>query len=73
MLDGVGIVVAAALVAVKYLRKGNDGLAASFLVPSAGYPFLVLAFVGWIQTLLAPGVAPGAREDVVVAAIGAER
>jgi hypothetical protein len=131
LLDGVGIIVAAALLAVKFFRKGNDALAASFLVflvaesvvlsdaaagleasrasfasgvalwaaslvmtslsstfptwsrvtglvaaalftvtavriasgdlmvttsaplPSAGYPFLVLTFVGWIVTLLA--------------------
>jgi hypothetical protein len=133
MLDGVGIVVAAALLAVKFFRKGNDTLAASFLVflaaealvlsgtaaglevsrasfasgialwaaslvmtslttvfprwsrvtglvaaalftltavkiacgdtivatsaplPSAGFPFLVLTFVGWIRILLGTG------------------
>jgi hypothetical protein len=133
MLDGVGIIVATALLTVKFFRNGNDTLAASFLVflaaeslvlsdtaaglgasrasfasgvalwaaslvmtsltnvfpkwsrvtglvaaalfavtavkiafgdtivatsaplPSAGYPFLVLTFVGWIRTLLAPG------------------
>ena len=32
MLDGVGIIVASALLAVKFFRKGNDTLAASFLV-----------------------------------------
>lgn len=131
MLDGVGIIVACALLTVKFFRRGNDGLAAGFLVflaaeslvlsdtaagleasrasfasgialwaaallmisvtntfpkwsrvtalvaaalftvtavkigsgdslvatsaplPSAGYPFLVLTFVGWIRTLLA--------------------
>jgi hypothetical protein len=131
MLDGVGIIVACALLTVKFFREGNDGLAAGFLVflgaeslvlsdtaagleasrasfasgialwaaslvmisltstfpkwsrvtglvaaalftvtavkiacgdslvatsaplPSAGYPFLVLTFVGWIRTLLA--------------------
>jgi hypothetical protein len=131
LLDGVGIIVASALLTVKFFRKGNDGLAAGFLVflaaeslvlsdtaagleasrasfasgialwaaallmisltssfpkwsrvtglvaaalftvtavkiacgeglvatsaplPSAGYPFLVLTFVGWIRTLLA--------------------
>jgi hypothetical protein len=145
MLDGVGIIVAAALLAVKFFRKGNDTLAASFLVflaaeslvlsdtaagleasrasfasgvalwaaslvmtsltnvfpkwsrvtglvaaalftvtavkiafgdtivatsaplPSAGYPFLVLTFVGWIRTLLAPGESPAAPEDVKTA------
>jgi len=35
MLDGVGIIVAAALLAVKFFRKGNDTLAASFLAPGA--------------------------------------
>lgn len=130
-IDGVGIIVAAALLAVRFLRRGEDALSASFLVflagealvlsntsagleasrasfasgialwaaslvltsrsdvfprwsrvtglvaalllavtavkialgdpivatsaplPSAGYPFLVLTFVGWIRTLLA--------------------
>jgi predicted tellurium resistance membrane protein TerC len=32
MLDGVGLIVAAALLAVKFFRRGNDTLAASFLV-----------------------------------------
>ena len=132
-VDGVGIVVAAALLAVRFFRQGDDLLAASFLVflageslvlsntaagleasrasfasgvalwaaslvmtslsgafprwsrvtglvaaalftatavkialgdtlvatsaplPSAGYPFLVLTFVGWIRTLLKAG------------------
>ncbi len=36
LLDGVGIVVAVALLAVKYLRAGNDDLAAGFLVFLAG-------------------------------------
>jgi len=145
LLDGVGIIVAAALLAVKFFRKGNDTLAASFLVflaaeslvlsnttagleagrasfasgvalwaaslvmtslssvfpkwcrvtglvaaalftvtavkiafgdtilatsaplPSAGYPFLVLTFVGWIRTLLAPGRSQAASEDVETA------
>jgi hypothetical protein len=145
MLDGVGIVVAAALLAVKFFRKGNDTLAASFLVflaaeslvlsdtaagleasrasfasgvalwaaslvmtsltsvfpkwsrvtglvaaalftvtavriafgdtivatsaplPSAGYPFLVLTFVGWIRTLLARDESPAAPEAVETA------
>lgn len=130
MLDGAGIIVASALLTVKFFRKSNDGLAAGFLVflvaeslvlsntaagleasrasfasgialwaasllmisatntfpkwsrvtalvaaalftvtavqigsgdslvatsaplPSAGYPFLVLTFAGWIRTLL---------------------
>jgi hypothetical protein len=40
----------------------GDGLVAtSAPLPSAGYPFLVLTFVGWIRTLL---VAPSpARAD----------
>lgn len=141
-LDGVAIIVAAALLAVKFFRKGNDTLAASFLVflaaeslvlsntaagleasrasfasgvalwaaslvmtslsgvfpkwsrvtglvaaalftvtavkiafgdaivatsaplPSAGYPFLVLTFVGWIRTLLAPSESAAAPFDV---------
>jgi len=135
LLDGVGIVVAVALLAVKHLREGNDDLAAAFLVflvgqglvlsgaasdlaaanasfaagialwatslamlsttpafprwcrvtgaiaavlfavsalriavgapivatsaplPSAGYPFLVLTFAGWIRALLARAAA----------------
>ncbi len=143
--DGVGIIVAAALLAVKFFRKGNDTLAASFLVflageslllsntaagleasrasfasgvalwaaclvmtsvtnvfpkwsrvtglvaavlfavtavkialgdtivatsaplPSAGYPFLVLTFVGWIRTLLAPSESSTAPEDLETA------
>src|SRR3954470_11888642 len=142
MLDGVGIIVASALLTVKFFRKGNDGLAAGFLVflsaeslvlsdtaagleasrasfasgialwaaalmmisftrtfpkwsrvtglvaaalftvtavkiacgdrlvatsapfPSAGYPFLVLTFVGWIRTLLA-APSPTRAEDRV--------
>lgn len=142
MLDGVGIIVAAALLAVKFLRKGNDTLAASFLVflaaeslvlsntaagleasrasfasgialwaaslvmmsltsvfpkwsrvtglvaaalftvtavkiafadtivatsaplPSAGYPFLVLTFVGWIRTTLARSESPAASGGI---------
>jgi hypothetical protein len=142
MIDGVGIIVAAALLAMRFFRKGNDILAASFLVflaaeslvlsntaagleasrasfasgvalwaaslvmtsltdvfptwsrvtglvaaglftvtavrialgapilptsaplPSAGYPFLVLTFIGWIRTLLAPGEDRASLEDV---------
>jgi hypothetical protein len=142
MLDGVGIIVASALLTVKFLRKGNDGLAAGFLVflaaeslvlsdtaaglegsrasfasgialwaasllmisltsmfpkwsritglvaallftvtavkiacgdslvatsaplPSAGYPFLVLTFVGWIRTLLAAPSPARAEEGI---------
>jgi hypothetical protein len=145
MIDGVGIIVAAALLAVRFFRRGNDTLAASFLVflaaeslvlsntaagleasrasfasgvalwaaslvmtsvtdvfpkwsrvtglvaaglftvtavkvaigdtitatsaplPSAGYPFLVLTFVGWIRTLLAPGEDRASLEDVETA------
>lgn len=139
MLDGVGIIVASALLAVKFFRQGNDSLAAGFLVflaaeslvlsdtaagleasrasfasgialwaaslvmisltstfpkwsrvsglvaaalftmtavkifcgaglvatsaplPSAGYPFLVLTFIGWSRTLLA--APPKARAE----------
>ncbi len=144
-IDGVALVVAVALLAVRFLRRGNDTLAASVLVflvgqglvlsntaagleasrasfasgialwaaslvmtslsdvfprwsrvtglvaaalftvtatrvalgdtlvptsaplPSAGYPFLVLTFVGWILTLLAPGETPVQAEGVGVA------
>ncbi len=143
MVDGVGIIVATALLAVKFFRQGNDALAAGFLVflageslvlsetaagpeasrssfaagvalwaaslvmtslsdvfprwsrvtalvaaalftvtavkisigativatsaplPSAGYPFLVLTFVGWIRTLLAPGQLPATARSSV--------
>lgn len=142
MIDGVGIIVAVALLVVRFLRRGNDTLAASFLVflaaeslvlsntaagleasrasfasgvalwaasllltsltdvfprwsrltglvaaalftvtaariamgdtivptsaplPSAGYPFLVLTFAGWIRTLLASGESPASPGDV---------
>lgn len=142
LLDGVGIMVASALLTLKFLRKGNDGLAAGFLVflvaeslvlsdtaagleasrasfasgialwaaalvmislastfpkwsrvtglvaaalftvsalkvacgaslvatsaplPSAGYPFLVLTFFGWIRTLLAAPAKTGAEDRV---------
>ncbi|HTQ06779.1 MAG TPA: hypothetical protein VMI54_23140 [Polyangiaceae bacterium] len=149
MLDGVGIVVASALLAVKFFREGKDGLAAGFLVflaaeslvlsettagleasrasfasgvalwaaslltisvtstfpkwsrltgliaaalftvtavkiacgaglvatsaplPSAGYPFLVLTFVGWIRTLLAaPSSARAGTPKLDAAASG---
>src|SRR5262245_16700770 len=40
-IDGVGIVVASALLTVKYFRKGNDCVAAGFLVFAIGESLLV--------------------------------
>jgi hypothetical protein len=40
-IDGVGLVVASALLTVKYLRKGNDCVAAGFLVFAIGESLLV--------------------------------
>src|SRR5271167_2828931 len=40
-IDGVGLVVATALLTVKFLRKGNDCVAAGFLVFVAGESLLL--------------------------------
>jgi hypothetical protein len=57
--------VAAALFIVTAVKSafGDTIVATSAPLPSAGYPFLVLTFVGWIRTLLAPGESPAAPED----------
>jgi hypothetical protein len=64
----IGLVAAAlfTVTAVK-IAFGDTILATSAPLPSAGYPFLVLTFVGWIRTLLAPGVSQTAPEDVETA------
>ena len=56
--------VAAALFTVTAVKiaLGDTILATSAPLPSAGYSFLVLTFVGWIRTLLAPGRSPAASE-----------
>jgi hypothetical protein len=51
-IDGVGLVVATALLTVKFLRKGNDCVAAGFLVFVAG------------ESLLLSGVAAGLAGSV---------
>ena len=43
---------------------GDTIVATSAPPPSAGYPFLVLTFVGWGRTLLAPDESPAAPEGV---------
>ncbi len=61
--------VAAALftVTAAKIAFGDTIVATSEPLPSAGYPFLVLTFIGWIRTLLAPGESPTAPEDVETA------
>ncbi len=58
--------VAAALFTVTAVKIAcSDGLVAtSAPLPSAGYPFLVLTFAGWIWTLLA-APSPARAEDGV--------
>jgi hypothetical protein len=59
--------VAAALFALNAVKIAlGDAIvgATSAPLPSAGYPFLVLTFVGWIRTLLAPSENPAAPEDL---------
>ncbi|WP_287175159.1 hypothetical protein [Mesorhizobium sp.] len=50
-------VVAAVLFAVSagLILWGAPLLPTSGPLPAAGYPFLVLTFIGWIWTLLKPG------------------
>jgi hypothetical protein len=61
--------VAAALFTVTAVKIafGDAIVATSAPLPSAGYPCLVLTFLGWIRTLLAPGESPAAPEDVETA------
>ena len=73
-IDGVGIVVATALMALKYFRKGNDWLAAGFLVFTVGEALLlsgtaaglagsVPSFAGgvalWATALFMTSIPPG--------------
>ena len=60
-IDSVGLVMASALLALKFFRKESEITAAGFLVFAIGegvilsgtaYPFLVITFVGWISVLL---------------------
>ncbi|RWF41282.1 MAG: hypothetical protein EOS46_28285 [Mesorhizobium sp.] len=43
------------LVSVGMVLWGAPLLPTSAPLPAAGYPFLVLTFIGWIWTLLKPG------------------
>jgi hypothetical protein len=69
MLDGVGIIVAIALLAVKFFRKGNDTLAASFFAAES----LVLSDTAAGRgepPVLASGVALWAASLVMTSLIG---
>ena len=51
-LDGVGLVVATALLTVKFLRQGNDCLAAGFLVFVVGESLLLSGHASSFQELV---------------------
>jgi hypothetical protein len=58
MIDGVGIVVAATLLTMKYLRQGNDCVAAGFLTFAAGQSLLLAGNAAGLQASV-PSYAAG--------------
>jgi hypothetical protein len=52
---------------VKIGHRAIELTPGSFARTATPDPFLVLTFVGWIRTLLAPGESPAAPEDVETA------
>ena len=58
-IDGVGIVIAAALLAFRYFRAGNDCVAAGFLVLLAGESLLLAGTAAGLQgSVRADGFSP---------------
>ena len=52
LIDGVGLVVASALLVLKFLRRGCDGIAAGFLVFGIGESFLIAGTAAGLE----PGI-----------------
>jgi hypothetical protein len=48
-IDGIGLVVATALLAIKFFRTGNDFLAAGFLIFSMGESVMLIGTAGTLQ------------------------
>lgn len=58
-IDGVGVVVATAILALRYLRRGNDTVAAGFLVFAMGESVMFSATAGTLAAMV-PAFGAGA-------------